>query len=69
MTHNRRERAFEAVKSAMRNFAEHPTATNFTQAERAWRELCRLDAVSFWRGWKDDKLEAGSQYHDGQNEE
>ena len=58
MQEDPRVQAYEAVRIALRKFADSPTGNNLQEAESAWRELRRLNALSLWRDWKNSKLNA-----------
>jgi hypothetical protein len=51
-----RQQAWSEVKGAVRAYARDPSTGNAQRVEAAWREIRRMQAVSFWRDWQAARL-------------
>ena len=62
-----RKRAWKEAKAAVRAYSKDPTDSNAAYVEVAWREIRRMDGVSFWREWHSARLTVSeSQVGDAQ---
>ena len=52
MTDPKRKRAWSEARAAVRAYSKDPSDSNAAYVEVAWREIHRLDGVSFWREWQ-----------------
>ena len=58
-----RKRAWKEARAAVRAYSKDPSDSNAAHVEVAWREIRRMDSVSFWREWQAARLttsESGS---------
>ncbi len=55
MNENRRTRACDAVNAAVRDYARDPSQANAAAVEAAWRAFQKLDSISQWRQWKEER--------------
>ncbi len=53
-----RKRAWRQARAAVRAYSRDPSEINAATVEVAWREIRRMDGVSFWRDWQAAKLTA-----------
>lgn len=58
---NRKE-AWIQAKAAVRAYSRNPSETNAVIVENAWREIRRMDSVSFWREWQTTTLSASASF-------
>ena len=53
-----RTHAWIQAKAAIRAYSRNPSETNAVIVENAWREIRRMDSLSFWREWQATTLSA-----------
>ena len=46
-----RKQAWREARAAVRAYSKDPSDSNAAHVELAWREIRRMDGVSFWREW------------------
>ena len=51
-----RKRAWKEARAAVRAYSRDPSESNAAYVEVAWREIRRMDGVSFWREWQAARL-------------
>jgi hypothetical protein len=51
-----RKQAWKQARAAVRAYSKDPSDSNAAHVEVAWREIRRMDGVSFWREWHVAKL-------------
>ena len=51
-----RKRAWKQARAAVRAYSRDPSEINAATVEVAWREIRRMDGVSFWREWQAARL-------------
>lgn len=47
-----RKQAWRQARAAVRVYSRNPSESNAAHVEVAWREIRRMDGVSFWRAWQ-----------------
>ena len=47
-----RKQAWRQARAAVRAYSRNPSESNAAHVEVAWREIRRMDGVSFWRAWQ-----------------
>ena len=47
-----RKQAWRQARAAVRAYSRNPSENNAAHVEVAWREIRRMDGVSFWRAWQ-----------------
>jgi len=47
-----RKQAWKQARAAVRAYSKDPSDSNAAHVEVAWREIRRMEGVSFWREWK-----------------
>ncbi len=60
-----RKRAWKQAKAAVRAYSKDPSDSNAAYVEVTWREIRRMDGVSFWRDWQAAKLTTSESRSDG----
>ncbi len=60
-----RKRAWKEARAAVRAYSKDPSDSNEAHVEVAWREIRRMDGVSFWREWQAAKLTTSESRSDG----
>lgn len=58
MNDPQRKRAWKQARAAVRAYSKDPSEINAATVEVAWREIRRMDGVSFWREWQAARLTA-----------
>ena len=53
-----RKQAWKQARAAVRAYSRDPSENNAITVENAWREIRRMDSVSFWREWQTARLSA-----------
>ena len=56
MTDPERKQAWKQARAAVRAYSRDPSDSNAAHVEVAWREIRRMDGVTFWREWSAAKL-------------
>ena len=51
-----RKLAWREARAAVRAYSKDPSDSNAAHVELAWREIRRMDGVSFWREWHTARL-------------
>ncbi len=60
-----RKRAWKEARASVRAYSKDPSDSNAAYVEVAWREIRRMDGVSFWREWQSAKLTTSKSRSDG----
>lgn len=65
MTDPERKRAWSEARAAVRAYSKDPSDSNAATVEVTWREIRRMDGVSFWREWQAATLTTSESRSDG----
>jgi hypothetical protein len=65
MTDPKRKRAWKEARAAVRAYSKDPSDSNAATVEVAWREIRRMDGISFWREWQAATLTTNERGSDG----
>jgi len=61
MTDLERKQAWKQARAAVRAYSRDPSDSNAAHVEVAWREIRRMDGVSFRREWSAAKFAASAR--------
>lgn len=61
-----RKQAWKRARAAVRAYSKDPSDSNAANVEVAWRQIRRMDGVSFWREWQTARLSHAKSHHTAQ---